>query len=157
MADVGGDIKDERMNRQALGHVEADEMAGLRNDDENADARREAHDYRMRYEIDERAEPQGSEPQLHQPHHEGKRYGKLHVMGGARFGESGERGGKHKGRCGTGTRDQMPRGAKQRGDNGRHDGGVQPILGRHAGDRREGDALRQHDNGARQSREEIRG
>ncbi len=45
-------------------------------------------------------------------------------------------------------RHEVPARAEQRGDDRRHDGGVQAVLRRHAGDRREGDALRQDDHGA---------
>ena len=96
------------MNRQPLGHRKADEIARLSDDNEDANARGEANDHRMRYEIDERAQPQKAEGKLHEPNHEGKGYGKFHIKGRARFGKRWKRRGEHERRRGAGPGDQMP-------------------------------------------------
>jgi hypothetical protein len=49
----------------------------------------------------------------------------------------------------------VQRRAENRRHQRRHHGAVQPVLGRETGERRERDALRQHDDGADQARDRV--
>ncbi len=49
----------------------------------------------------------------------------------------------------------MPRGAEQGSNDRGHHAGVQSVFGRHTGDGREGNTLRQDDDGAGQGSEQV--
>ena len=71
-------------------------------------------------------------------------------------GERAERG-EHEQRHGVrGAGHRVPGGAEQRRHRGRHHRAVEAVHGRHAGKRRERDALRQHQDGADQAGDEVR-
>ncbi len=110
----------------------------------------------MRDEVDQSAQARQSQQQLEQSGQQGQRQYVTDIIRAARLRERAHHAEDHDGERRGGTGHQMSGRAEQRGHDGRDDGGVQAVLWRQAGDQGEGHALRQHDDGAGQSREQIR-
>ena len=81
--------------------------------------------------------------------HLGESQGHGNELGRARFGVLADGAENNDGNCRRRTRDQMPRRPKQRRVDRRDAGGIEPVLGRQSGNRRECDSLRQNYRRAR--------
>ena len=148
-------LPDREQEIMAGRNLKPEELRRLRRDDEHADAGRVADHHGMRDEIDDDAELEDAERQFDQARHDRQRHGELDVVGRAGRREGGERGRQNeRGRRG-GAGDQMPRRPEEGGHDRGHDRGVEPVLRRHSRDGREGDALRQHDDGAGEPRQKV--
>ena len=79
LADMGDEIAQSREEARFLRHRDAEEVAQLRADDQQAGAGGEADDDRRRDEVDERAEPGNPEPELDQADHQVQRQHERHV------------------------------------------------------------------------------
>ena len=118
--------------------------------------RREAKQHRRRNEIGQHTQAQPTNQPLHDAHHDRDRQRQLNV-GRAESCSQRRQHGKQRQRVGVGRpRHDMPAGAKQRGNNAGHHGGVQPVLWRQTRQRGKGDALRQHQHRAQQASQCIR-
>ena len=117
--------------------------------DQQCRAGGKADHHGMGDEIDQHAHARQPQNQLEQAGKEGQGQHHADELRRAGFGQDvridGEYGdGNRGGRPGN----QMPAGAEQGGDDGRHHRGIEAVFGRHAGDGGKGHALRQHDHGA---------
>ena len=133
----------------------AEEILELRGDDEQSGAGGEADHHGMRDEIDERTQPRDAHAELQQTHQQRERQHELDVRVGAGRGQRRHRRehdeGKRVGRAGN----LMPRRTPQRRDDGGQHRAVEAVLWRHAGERGVRDALRQDDQRADESGQEV--
>ena len=74
-----------------LRHVDAEEVAQLRADDQQSCAGGEADDHRRRDEVDQRAQPRDAEAELDQPDHQVERQHQRHVGRRERRGKRADR------------------------------------------------------------------
>ena len=156
VAQMGPHILHDLVEREAARHaVQLEKVLELVGGDNHARARGEADDNRVRYEVDERAEPEQAHGQFDHADKEGERERQDHVMvrSGRRNGT--ERRGHDQRSRHRRPRNQLPGRAEQRGHDCRDHAGVEAVNRRHAGDGRVGDALREHHERAGQRRPEI--
>ena len=132
-----------------------EEIAQLRGDDQQGGAGREADDHGMRDEIHQRAETREAHRQLQEAHEERERQHELDVGRAARIGKRRHRREDRQRQRVRRPRHLMPRRSPERGDDDGKHRAVEPVLGRHSGERREGHGLRQHDQRADKARQQV--
>ena len=153
---MGPHILHDLVEREAARHaVQLEKVLELVGGDDHAGARGEADDDRMRYEVDERAEPEKAHGQFDHADKEGERERQDHVMVRSGHRDGTERRGHDERSRHRRPRHQLPGRAEQRGHDCRDHAGVETVNRRHAGDGRVGDALREHHERAGQCRPEI--
>ena len=153
--EMAPDVEQDPVQRQAAGHLQAEEVLQLAGGDQHPRPGRESHDDGMGDEVDEGAEPREPHHELDRADHEGQGEGELDVGPGARLGERAQGREQDDRRGGGGPRDELARRAEQRRDDRGHHRRVQPVLRRHPRDRREGHPLGQHHDGAGDRGEDV--
>ena len=137
-------------------HLDAEEMLELLGRDQERRTGGEAHDHRVRDEVDQGPHAREAQCKLHQADHEGQGQGERHIVRRARQRHHRQGGKQHNRGRRRRSRDQVARRPEQGRDDGRHHPGIESVFGRHAGDGREGHGLRQHDQGPDDGGERIR-
>ena len=153
---MGAHILHDLVEREAARHaVQLEKVLELVGGDDHAGARGEADDDRVRYEVDERAEPEQAHGQFDHADKEGQRERQHHVMVRSGHRNGAERRGHDQRSRHRRPRHELPGRAEQRRHDCRDHAGVEAVNRRHAGDGRVGDALRKHHERAGQCRPEI--
>ena len=140
---MAGEERDRRERVEGGRDLRAEEVLELVDRDEDRGAGGEPRDDRVGHEVHEHAEPGDAEHELDHAHHQGEGDRIGDVLRASRRREGAERGEQHDGGRGGRAGHEQPGRAEQGGDDGRDHRRVEPVLGRHAGDRGEGDALRE--------------
>ena len=148
-------LLDHHMEMRAARDVDAEEILHLAGGDQQRGTGGEADHHGMRDEIDQHAHARQAQDQLEQAGEEGQGQHHADELRRAGFGERAHRGEYRDGNRGGRAGNQMPAGAEQGGDDGRHHGGIQAVFRRHAGDGGEGHALRQHDHRAGDAGDQV--
>ena len=130
------------------GDRDAEEGVELRGHDQQRRAGGESDDDRVRDEVDEAPEAREPHRELDRADEHAKREHQRHVVGSAGRGERRDRGEHDERQRVGGAADEMPRRSPQRRDDRRDHRAIEAILRRQPGERRVGDALRQHDERA---------
>ena len=125
---------------------DAQDVLELARGDEDARRGDEPRDHRMAEEIGDEAEPEQAEADEEQAGEEGERDGGGGVVGGAGCGDLADRGCGHQRDDGDRPDRERSAGAEDGVGDERQDAGIEPDLGRQAGEHRIGQRLRdQHD------------
>ena len=123
--------------------------------DDHGGAAGKADHHRVGDEIDQRAEAQHAQQPLEHAAEKGQQEDQADVVAAARHGHGADGGVEDDGDGRRGPADEVPGRTPQAGDQHRHDGRVQPVLGRQAGDQGVGDGLRQGQDRAAEAHQQV--
>ncbi len=130
-------------------------MLELTGGDEDGGTRGKADHHAVGDEIDQLAHACQAEGQLKSAGEEGQGQHHIDEIRAAGHREGLDRGQYHDGNRGGGPRDQVTRRTEQSRHDRRHDGSIETVLRRQAGDQGKSNTLGQHDDGAGKTRKEI--